>query len=105
MTDDESVGLTLSTTALGVTEGDDAEYTVRLATQPTATVTVAVTGQASTDLSLDAVVPDVHDVDVEHGADGDGLGGAGRRRGERRGDASAHGFGGRLRGGDGRGCR
>ena len=54
VTDDESVGLTLSTTALGVTEGDDAEYTVRLATQPTATVTVAITGQASTDLTLDA---------------------------------------------------
>ena len=54
VTDDESVGLTLSTTALGVTEGDDAEYTVRLATQPTATVTVAVTGQASTDLTLSA---------------------------------------------------
>ena len=54
VTDDESVGLTLSTTALGVTEGDDAEYTVRLATEPTATVTVAVTGQASTDLTLDA---------------------------------------------------
>ena len=37
-----------------MTEGDDAEYTVRLATQPTATVTVAVTGQASTDLTLSA---------------------------------------------------
>ena len=54
VTDDETAGLTLSTTALGVTEGDDAEYTVRLATQPTATVTVAITGTASTDLSLDA---------------------------------------------------
>ncbi len=54
VTDDESVGLTLSTTTLGVTEGDDAEYTVRLATQPSGTVTVAITGQAGTDLSLDA---------------------------------------------------
>ena len=53
-TDDETVGLTLSTTTLGVTEGDDAEYTVRLATQPTATVTVAITGQAGTDLGLDS---------------------------------------------------
>ena len=53
VTDDETVGLTLSTTALGVTEGDDGEYTVRLATQPTAQVTVAITGAASTDLSLD----------------------------------------------------
>ena len=54
VTDDETVGLTLSTTALGVTEGDDGEYTVRLATQPTSTVTVAITGQAGTDLTLDA---------------------------------------------------
>ncbi len=54
VTDDESVGLTLSTTALGVAEGDDGEYTVRLSTQPTATVTVAVTGQAGTDLTLDS---------------------------------------------------
>ena len=53
VTDDESVGLTLSTTALGVAEGDDAEYTVRLATQPTATVTVAISGTAGTDLTLD----------------------------------------------------
>ena len=51
-TDDETAGLTLSTTTLGMTEGDDAEYTVRLATQPTATVTVAVTGHSGTDLSL-----------------------------------------------------
>ncbi len=54
VTDNESVGLTLSTTALGIAEGDDAEYTVRLATQPTATVTVAITGTASTDLTLDS---------------------------------------------------
>ena len=52
VTDDETVGLTLSTSTLGVAEGDDAEYTVRLATEPTATVTVAITGQASTDLTL-----------------------------------------------------
>ena len=45
-TDNETAGLTLSTTTLGVTEGGDAEYTVRLATQPTATVTVAVTGHS-----------------------------------------------------------
>ena len=53
-TDDETAGLTLSTTTLGVAEGDDAEYTVRLSTQPTAQVTVAITGQAGTDLTLDA---------------------------------------------------
>ena len=46
------------------------------------------------------VQPDVHDVDVGHGADGDGDGSAGRRRGERRGDADAHGVGRRLPCGD-----
>ena len=72
VTDDDEVGLTLSTTALGVAEGDDGEYTVRLSTQPTATVTVAVTGQAGTDLTLDSTSLTLHDGDVEHGADGDG---------------------------------
>ena len=52
-TDDDTVGLVLSTTALGVDEGADAEYTVQLATQPTATVTVAITGHSGTDLTLD----------------------------------------------------
>ena len=211
VTDDDTPGtVVLSPTALVVAEGADAEYTVRLSSQPTATVTVAITGQASTDLTLDTAsltfttvtwntvqtvtvsaaedddavndaatllhtasggnygsvtgeprrdgdrrrhggadavdrdagggrggrrrvhgsscdaadgdgdgrhhgsgehgpdavggVVDVHDIDVEHGADGDGVGGRGHRRGERRGDAAAHGVGGRLRGRDGGGC-
>ncbi len=37
-----------------VGEGADATYTVKLATEPSADVTVAVTGQASTDVSVDA---------------------------------------------------
>ena len=40
-------------TSVTVTEGGDAEYTVRLATEPTATVTVAITGHSGTDLTLD----------------------------------------------------
>ena len=54
VTDNDTVGLTLSSTTLGVTEGDDAEYTVRLGTQPSATVTVAITGTTGTDLNLDS---------------------------------------------------
>ena len=50
--DDETVGLVLSTKTLGVDEGDDGTYTVRLATQPTAQVTIAVTGQSGTDLTV-----------------------------------------------------
>ena len=40
-------------TSVTVTEGGDAEYTVRLATEPTATVTVTITGHSGTDLTLD----------------------------------------------------
>ncbi|MDE2944397.1 MAG: tandem-95 repeat protein, partial [Gemmatimonadota bacterium] len=43
----------LSPSPLEVNEGDTASYTVRLATQPTDTVTVAITGHAGTDLTLD----------------------------------------------------
>ena len=54
VTDDDEKGIVLSETSLKVDEGDSAgeSYTVRLATQPTAGVTVTVTGQANTDLSL-----------------------------------------------------
>ena len=53
VTDDDTPGLVLSPTSLDVDEGDDASYTVKLATQPTNTVTVAITGQSGTDLTLD----------------------------------------------------
>ena len=55
VTDDDTAGVVLSETDLTVTEGDAAgsSYTVRLATQPSGSVTVSITGQASTDLTLD----------------------------------------------------
>ncbi len=53
VSDDDTPGLIFSPTSLGVAEGDDASYTVRLATQPSSTVTVAVTGHSGTDLTLD----------------------------------------------------
>ena len=53
-TDDDTVGIVLTpASSLGVAEGADATYTVKLATQPSATVTVAITGHAGTDLTLD----------------------------------------------------
>ena len=52
VTDDDTAGLVVPT-SLTVAEGDDAEYTVRLSTQPTAQVTVAITGHSGTDLTLD----------------------------------------------------
>ena len=61
--DGDTVGLVVAPDAVTVDEADDsatpsiaehkATYTVKLATEPTGTVTVAVSGQASTDVSLD----------------------------------------------------
>ena len=53
ITDDDEAGVTIEPTALSVVAGRSNEYTVRLATQPSGSVSVAITGQASTDLSLD----------------------------------------------------
>ena len=53
VSDDDTAGLVFSPTSLGVAEGGDASYTVKLATQPTGTVTVAITGHSGTDLTLD----------------------------------------------------
>ena len=50
--DDESVGIELSESSLNPAEGGDASYTVALSTEPTATVTVAITGTSGTDLTL-----------------------------------------------------
>ena len=55
ITDDDTAAIVLSETDLTVTEGDAAgsTYTVKLATQPTDTVTVTISGHDGTDLSLD----------------------------------------------------
>ena len=51
--DDDEPGLVLSKSSLGPAEGASESYTVRLATQPTAQVTVTITGHSGTDLTLD----------------------------------------------------
>ena len=48
----QSPALTLSETSLAVTEGSTAQYTVQLATQPSADVTVSISGTSGTDLTL-----------------------------------------------------
>ncbi len=53
ITDDESKALTFSNSTVNVTEGNSATYTVKLTSRPTASVNVAITGQAGTDLTLD----------------------------------------------------
>ena len=50
--DDESVGLDLSKSSVNPSEGGSESYTVALSSEPTATVTVAITGTSGTDLSL-----------------------------------------------------
>ena len=52
--DDDEAGIVLSEAALSLEEGDatGASYTVKLATQPSGTVSVAIAGHAGTDLSL-----------------------------------------------------
>ena len=54
VTDNDTPDIVLSKTDLAVTEGDAAgeTYTVALATQPTSSVSVSITGHAGTDLSL-----------------------------------------------------
>ena len=65
-----------------MTEGDGAgsSYTVKLATEPTGSVSVSITGHAGTDLTLDKTTltftvdnwDDAQTVTVEGGHDGDG---------------------------------
>ena len=51
--DGDEPGLVLSKASLGPSEGASESYTVALATQPSAQVTVTITGHSGTDLTLD----------------------------------------------------
>ena len=95
--DDDSAGLEISKSALTVAEGGTDTYTVRLASEPTATV-VKVRGDAQRrpGSGCESARIDLHAGGLVDGADGDGVGGGGRRRGGRRGDLHAHGAGRRL---------
>ena len=54
ITENDSAGVTISPTSLTVTEGDaaGASYTVKLTSEPAGNVTVTISGQADTDLTL-----------------------------------------------------
>ena len=52
ITDDDTAGVTVSETALSIAEGGSDTYTVVLDTKPSADVTVAIAGHASTDITL-----------------------------------------------------
>ena len=82
VTDDDTAAVVLSETGVTVTEGDAAgsSYTVKLATEPSGSVSVSITGQAGTDLSLDKTTltftvdnwDDAQTVTVTAGQDDDG---------------------------------
>ena len=97
VTDDDTPGVVLSETGVTVTEGDAAgsSYTVKLATRPSGTVTVSISGHDGTDLTLSGTTltnnhADLHGGQLGHGSDGDGQGGPGQRRRQRHRDADAH---------------
>ena len=79
ITDDDGAGVTVAPTSLSVGEGGSDTYTVVLASQPTHDVVVTVNDPAdNTDVSAEPGQFDVHDAELERGADGDGNGGRGR---------------------------
>ena len=73
----------MSETTLTVAEGGSGSYTVKLNTQPTSDVVIT---RDQRQFGRDGVFghPDLLLGQLEHGADGDGAGRPGRRRGERR---------------------
>ena len=85
ITDDDTVGVTISETSLEIEEGDFDTYTVVLDTEPIGDVTVTIDGVTDTDVTLDKTTLTFTHRQLGHGTDGEGDGGAGRRRGGRRG--------------------
>ena len=52
ITDDDERGVAISKTALEIDEGGSGTYTVRLDTEPTDDVTIAIAGHSGTDITL-----------------------------------------------------
>ena len=75
ITENDSAGIVISKDNLTVGEGAVAgsSYTVKLATEPSSSVSVSITGHDGTDLSLSG--PTRHGGRLGHGADRDGQGG------------------------------
>ena len=78
ITENDVVGVTINPTTLTVTEGDaaGASYAVTLTSQPAGDVTIAISGQAGTDLTLSGTTPhqqraDLHGSELGHGPDGE----------------------------------
>ena len=69
--DDDAAGLVLNKTSMTIDEDGSGTFTVALATQPTATVTVDVTSGDTTEATVVAANADVHDSELEHRPDRD----------------------------------
>ena len=78
VTDDDSKGLVVSATELGVAEGGNGTFTVALATQPTGLVTVSVSSGDTGAATASPASSDLHRGRLRHVADSDGDGRAGR---------------------------
>ena len=52
ITENDTAGVTISELTLNIVEGESADYTVVLDTQPTADVTVTISGHSDTDITL-----------------------------------------------------
>ena len=78
--DDDSAAIVFTGAPVAVTEGAaGVSYTVALGTEPSASVTVTISGHAGTGVALDDASLDVHDGELGDRSDGDG-----HRRGRRR---------------------
>ena len=91
VTDKDAPNLLLTPTSLTIDEGSNETYTVKLATLPSADVTVTIRIPSGTDLSLDKDHPDVHHQYLELPPDREGDRRPGPGRGERPRHAHAHG--------------
>ena len=104
VTEDDAAGVTVTPTSLTIMEGASDTYTVVLTTQPTADVMVTLSVPGSRRLHGGPVGADLQLDDLVDGADGDGVGDGGRRRGGAcAGDDRPQRGRGRLRRGDRRG--
>ena len=97
--DNDTAGLDLNRSVVPVNEGDTATFTVKLATKPSAMVTVGSRNspQRFGGVGDFGVVFDVHHVELEHGADRDRRRCGRRRRGRRDRGGGSVGGGRRLR--------
>ena len=65
ITEDDSAGVSISRTTLTIGEGDSDTYTVVLDTEPSANVTVTISGHSGTDVGLSDTELDLHPRQLE----------------------------------------